>query len=174
MTMRRETKDLLLSLGLLLFFTWAYFYLVPWGIFVPTSIKIPVMSPAFFPETVIVFIVVLSLILGIQSVIAMKTGREGEVKGEMVETGETEQSVSRAMKITKITASVILLLLYYEVVIYFGMLPASIVFLVLFSLLYGERRFKITIPLAIILPVLIYMFFTMIAKIPLPKGILFE
>jgi len=166
---------MLLSLGLLLFFTWAYFYVVPWGIFVPASIKIPVMSPAFFPQTVIIFIVALSLILAIQSIIAMKvTGRKGEATGETVETGKTDQSVTRAMKITKITASVILLILYYEAVIFFGMLPASIVFLVLFSLLYGERRFKITVPLAILLPALIYMFFTVIAKIPLPKGIFFE
>lgn len=173
--MQRETKDLLLSLGLMLFFIWAYFYLVPWGIFVPASIKIAVMSPAFFPETVIVFIVALSLILAIQSIIAMKMkNTEGAVQGGKAEAGETEPPVKRTVKIIKITASVILLILYYEAVIFFGMLPASIVFLVLFSLLYGERRFKITVPLAVLLPALIYMFFTMIAKIPLPKGILFE
>jgi len=173
--MRRETKDLLLALGLLLFFVWAYFYVVPWGIFVPTSIKIPVMSPAFFPQTVIIFIVALSLILAIQSIIAMKVkGTEGRDDNEEAGTAEADQSVNRTRKIIKISAAMILLILYYEAVIFFGMLPASIVFLVLFSLLYGERRFKITVPLAILLPALIYTFFTVIAKIPLPKGIFFE
>ena len=172
-TMQRETKDFLLSLGLIFFFLWTYLYLVPWGIFVPTSIKIPVMSPAFFPKTVSLFIIILSLILAIQSILAMKRKNKGTADVHEDEE-DADLSIPGRVKIAKIGGAMILLLLYYVAVIVFGMLPASMVFLVAFSLLYGERRLKITIPLTVTLPLLIYLFFTMVAHIPLPKGIFFE
>ncbi|MBN2569276.1 MAG: tripartite tricarboxylate transporter TctB family protein [Deltaproteobacteria bacterium] len=174
--MKRETKDILLSLGLMIFFLLTYLYLVPLGIFVPSSIKIPVMSPAFFPKTVSVLIIILSLILLIQSIILARTHTQKQALDDRGDDNECEADrlIVRKVKIAKIGGAVMLLFLYYGTVMVFGMLPASIVFLLAFSLLYGERRFKITIPLAVMLPVLLYLFFTMVTKIPLPKGILFQ
>ena len=78
------------------------------------------------------------------------------------------------IKTLKVLSAIVLLFLYYQTVVWIGILYASILFLLIFSVLYGERRFKITLPLAVALSLTIYLFFTKIAQIPLPTGIFFE
>ena len=170
--MRQEAKDLLLSIGLLLFFLLTFFYIIPKGIYVPGNIRLKVMAPDFFPKTVSLFLIFMSLVFGCQTLVLLHKRRH-------LQRPETPPGTDRLktigwVPVVKVLSAIFLLFLYYQTVVWVGILAASILFLVIFSVLYGERRFKITIPLAVILSVVIYLFFTKIAKIPLPQGIFFD
>ncbi len=172
--MRRSTKDVGLAVGLILFFLFTLFFLIPKGIYVPANINIRVMSPDFFPRVVAIFLIMMCVILALQSILSSRgrNANQKEVK-EFSQEG-SERNKIRKVKIVKICVSILFLFIYFKAVKLIGMLPSSCIFLLAFSSLYGERRFKIIIPLAIILPLMLYFFFTQIAKIPLPKGIIFD
>lgn len=62
--------------------------------------------------------------------------------------------------------------LYYASIDFLGVIVSSALALLAASLLYGERRLQITLPLALVLPTLLYFFFLKVASIPMPVGIL--
>ena len=115
----------------------------------------------------------MSIVFGVQSLILIRRRRRGR-SGAEAPSPEVSAGEIGWEPVVKVLSAILLLFLYYLAVVWIGMLPASIVFLVIFSLLYGERRFKITVPLAVSLSLIIYLFFTKISKIPLPGGIFFE
>lgn len=65
-----------------------------------------------------------------------------------------------------------MLLGYYQLTRYAGIVLASALALPALSFLYGERRPHILVALAILLPTGLYAFFVYVAKIPMPLGIL--
>ena len=173
--MRRDFRNILLAVGLLLFFAFTLFFIIPKGIFVPGSIKITVMSPAFFPKTVSIFLMGLSVVLAFQNLFLLRQKKQQKgIDESPSKMGAEDDRRPMWTKALKVFSAIVLLFLYYKTVIWIGILYASVLYLLVFSILYGERRFKITLPLAVALPLAIYLFFTQIAKIPLPKGILFE
>jgi hypothetical protein len=130
------------------------------------------MSPDFFPKTVSLFLIFMSLLFGFQTLILRKKRRHIPTPETPPESAHNE--TIGWVPFVKVLSAILLLFLYYLSVVWIGILPASILFLFVFSILYGERRFKITVPLAVSLSVIIYLFFTKIAKIPLPNGVFFD
>jgi len=60
---------------------------------------------------------------------------------------------------------------YFFLIDWIGMIAASNLAIIGFVLLCGERRLKIMLPLAALLPVGLYYFFLKVASIPMPLGI---
>jgi putative tricarboxylic transport membrane protein len=164
-----KTKDLALALGLMAFFMMTLFLVIPQGIYVPGNLRIRVMSPAFFPRVVTIFLIFMSGVLLAQTLIA----RKKKARGPAV-SAEEKASEDLTKRILRIPVAIVLLFFYYAAVTWIGLLFSSMIFLLAFSLLYGERRFRIIVPLAVVLPIALYYFFTRVAHIPLPKGILFD
>jgi putative tricarboxylic transport membrane protein len=67
-----------------------------------------------------------------------------------------------------------LLFTYYVGVRLIGMLPASIVILFVLIRLYGFRSWYLSILIALIVPILLFVFFEKLAQVQIPRGILFE
>ncbi|MBW2152073.1 MAG: tripartite tricarboxylate transporter TctB family protein [Deltaproteobacteria bacterium] len=173
--MHKDFRNIFLALALFLFSVLSLSYIIPKGIFVPASIKIRVMSPAFFPETISIFLALMSLILALQHIVLLRRRKYEKSMMEQFEQPESQQDdLPPLLKTLKVVSAIVLLFLYYKTVTWIGILYASMLFLLFFSVLYGEKRFKITLPLAVALSLFIYLFFTKIAQIPLPKGSLFE
>jgi len=61
---------------------------------------------------------------------------------------------------------------YYLLLEPLGIIISSALAIVSCSLMYGERRYKYLLPLAILLPIGLYLFFFKVASIPMPQGIL--
>jgi len=161
---------------LILFFLFTLFFLIPKGVYVPANINIRVMSPDFFPRAVAIFVILMSLILALQNILvsgSKKRYPDQNVERKLPQEGKDNDKI-RKLKIIKICVAIFLLFMYFQAVSLIGILPSSAIFLLAFSFLYGERRFKIIIPLAVFLPIILYFFFTRLANIPLPKGIFFE
>ncbi len=145
--------------------------LIPIGVQVPKSNKVLALSPDFW----IKIIVWSTLALGVNILIKgirrsrheLKPDEVAAVEEDLEHRHPTQRAVLRAV------AAVAGLFAYFFLIQWIGMVAASILAIIGFVLLCGERRLKITLPLAVLLPVGLYYFFVKIASIPMPLG-LFE
>jgi hypothetical protein len=176
--MHPKWKDIGLGAGIIIFFVFTLFVLIPEEIFVPAGIKYRALSPAFFPRVISVLMIFLGAVLIIQTLLGPpaqpQEGASGSGKpGEEEEMQELPQRPARE-RILRVGAGATLMFLYYGLVHILGIVVTSIFMMPLFVLLYDERRLKLIFPLSIILAVSLYYFFAKVALIPLPKGSLFQ
>lgn len=155
----------LLSVGAL----FMLFVIVPISVQVPKSNKVLALSPDFWIKIILWFM----LFLGVQILYqGLKTAKE-LLDDEEIETIEEAKARSHPMghSILMVLIAIANLFVYFFLIDWLGMVIASFVSVITFALLCGERRIKIILPIAVILPIGLYYFFLKVAHIPMPLGI---
>lgn len=133
--------------------------LIPIGVAEPKKVKYAALSPSYYPR--IVAIVLMALGAGVLlRAITVKIANAGDA------TNRHPQAAQRTF------GFFFILLLFAMSLKWLGFIVASSIAMFLALLLGGERRIALTIPLAILLPLLLYFFFLKVARIPIPLGIL--
>ena len=175
--MKPHIENIGLGIGVMAIFGYVLLVLIPAEIFVPAWIKIRALSPAFFPRLVSILMIGLGAGIIVQSLLLIKAARSsGDAPRAQPETEEREDKsldFSPSAKIIRIGAAVLLLFSYYRLIGTFGMPATSIVMMPLFSFLYGNRNWKLVLPLSVVMAVSLYYFFAKVAHISIPKGSLF-
>ncbi len=164
--MQTGFKSIILGVILMAAFGLVLGVVIPLGVQVPSSIKVAALAPDFWPRIVTVGIIVLGAVLTAGGVVRFR--RHG---ASAATPPDAEEVRARRVAAAKITAAMALLLAYYALVPWLGIVVASIVALPAFAALYGERRWTVLVPLSVALPVAMYYFFTRVASIPMPLGI---
>ncbi len=157
---KRSRKDVLFGLGTVVATILFAAIVVPAGIVSPASVKALPLSPTFLPYVLSGLIGVFALICGIQALVG---------SGVPKEINEEEFVLRRKWPLGLLVA-IVAGLAYYLLPEMIGMLPAAMLvtgFLVWFG---GERGILVAVGVAIVLPLLVYLFFTKIAEVPLPQG----
>lgn len=162
MTTRRIEQTSLLAGALfivtaLLLLLW----LIPHGVDAPRKVKFAALHPAYYPRIVACVL----LLIGIATTLtAFKKGADIQH--------------SEAQITTTVRRTIVLLVLAILATVAFFMLPILGFPLTTGSLLLvamplaGERRWLIVLLVAVLLPTLLYLFFTKVANIPIPGGVL--
>ena len=65
----------------------------------------------------------------------------------------------------------ITLVVYLLILEPLGIVMASMIGLLLFAVIFGEKKIKILLPITLLFPICLYYFFVKVANIPLPLGI---
>ena len=140
--------------------------IIPISVQVPKSNKVLALSPDFW----IKIIVWLSFCLGAYLVFTGLKSAKEKLSEEKIADIEHQKSLhhSYSRSITMAIIAVINFFLYFLLIDWIGMVLASIIAVVAFVLMCGERRYKIMLPVAVILPVGLYYFFLKVANIPMP------
>lgn len=134
--------------------------IIPAGIVLPGGIEIAALSPDFWPQLVMMGLAVAGAIVLFQGIFPGGTGpRESE-----------EESLSFGIASLKLVTAILAVFVYYFAITYLGIVLSSCIMLVGLMMLGGERRLAILLPTAVILPVLLFYFFTYVANVPLPLG----
>ncbi|MCP4400848.1 MAG: tripartite tricarboxylate transporter TctB family protein [bacterium] len=116
------------------------------------------MSPSFFPTIAAVLLIVLGIVLISQSFV--KSSVQQPIR------------ISRNAVLRVILAA-LLLIAYTYLFQHLGFVVTSALFFGIFAYMFGSRNFlEITISMVLV-PVVVWLFFEMLFKIPLPHGILF-
>jgi len=140
--------------------------LIPVGVQMPGGDQIAALAPDFWIKIIVWTLLLLGIVLlveGIQS-----------AKQEAVNEAETViESDYRDFpgNLIYVALAIVLLFVYYLGVSYLGMMASSIIALLVFTRISGEKRWEIILPIAFIQPVLLYYFFLKVAGIPMPLGI---
>lgn len=156
---------LLLGLG-------ALFLLIPHGIQVPESLQYQALSPAYWPNIVAGSMTAIGAALLLVTLLRDKMGMQRPAEPA---SGPDGQSLgSRASRWTAFRPFGALAICFG---LYFGLEPLGFVLctaiaLVLLMLLAGEFRIGVIIPISIIVPLCLYLFFTKAASVPIPGGVL--
>ena len=126
-----------------------------------------VQSPAFFPLILSTLLIVISTVFLCFSLYTAKAGSHGTVAGEQGAEGEAIEAPYR------LAATAATLIAYYVLLSWIGMLAASVFVIFVLSLILGFRRHLITVAVAILLPLAVYMLFQRGLYVMLPEGRLF-
>ncbi len=142
-----------LVLGLALLFV-----LIPVGVDAPRKVQIAALAPSYYPNLIAIAMAVLGLAIVVRAV--MSNGDNGRLAG------------APAAAVAKVCSVVLVLFATAYLLPFLGFVLASTIALIVLMLLAGERN-PVTVALvAVLLPAVLYLFFTKLANIPIPGGVL--
>lgn len=168
--MRANIKSDLITGGIIVTFALVVLLLlVPYGVDRPGQVDVSALSPNFWPTVLGFFLLLMGGLVTGQTLWRHKT--QTAPAPEKTASSENWPGLG---PIPKTFAAVALLFLYYAVLNPLGLVAASMLAMIAFTLLAGERRTVIVAPLAILVPIGLYFFFQEIAQVAIPVGIFEE
>jgi hypothetical protein len=175
----RNYTDILAGAAVALFAVTGLAYLIPVGVKSPPNVKVPALAPEFWPTIILWLMLAFAVVILVQGVVAvMRTGtNEAPEQNALAEEDTVNGShgdASSSARMLRTIAAIGLLFAYQALIDVIGMLAVSILACLAFTILSGERRYKIFVPVAVLLPTILYYFFTKVAGVPLPLGIFEE
>ena len=143
--------------------------LIPLGVQLPKSNKILALSPDFWMKIIVWSTLVLGLVILYRGIVHARREPGPDELAAIEEELRHYHPLGRA--ISRAATAVVGLIVYFFLIDWIGIVAASVMAIIGFVLLCGERRWKIFLPLATLLPVALYYFFLKVASIPMPLGI---
>ena len=138
--------------------------LIPYGIAQPPSVKYRALSPSFWPYIVCSAIGVTGVLLLVYELLV--ASRKEERTAAEPPTGRSAWVALRPFVVMA------LLLAIYLTLEFLGFVLTTTLGLVALMLLAGERRPLIVLPVALLLPLALHLFFVKAAQRPIPGGVL--
>ena len=168
--MTSATKEYCVGIGMLIIAVVGWFVVIPAGIDLPSSVEFRALSPDFWPHVVRILLGICGAIVAVQAHFdRQRVGDSIEAATEEEERGEVQfEFAASAVRVVGALAG---LFAAYFAIPHIGIAAAGVVLILASTFVLGERRLKYTVPLAIILPVILYMFFVHVANIPMPLGV---
>ena len=153
----------LLAIGVSLLFIYVF---NPVGIEVPPHSRdaATAMPPDFFPNLICWSAAFFGLCLIASSIYTLK--KEGRPKGPPPQANPDMRAVATRV------AAMIVLLAYYWVAQWLGIVLAGFAFYLLFAFFTGERSMRTAVTGAALTVAVLYYFFVKVALVPLPLGLL--
>jgi hypothetical protein len=158
--MSRLSPDLWLGAGVIALGTFLLLILIPYGITSPSNVRIAVLSPTIWPKIISAGLVLIGGLLVLRAFVA---GR-----GDVAPAEETSEGGWRPWM--RIGAVGLLMAAYFYSLPMLGMPLAGIIALLAYALLVRAGRPITTVLTAILLPLMIYGFFSHVAGVPIPQG----
>jgi putative tricarboxylic transport membrane protein len=161
--MTPNSRDVIVGFTVVLFAGFTLLVLIPQGIPTPGRTAPGQMLPDFWPRVITSGLVAIGVLIALLAIFAPTVEEAGE---------ELDEPHPPMVATLKVVTAIVLMFGYLWLIQLIGMVVASMIAIPLFSVLYGERRVWIYVPLAIVLPVLLYVFFRHVASIPIPDPLL--
>lgn len=160
--MSPSTRDIFCGLATGIGFSLFTLYGIPAWVETPPHVPIAAVSPSFWPEIIGTFLATMGFLQafgGVRRSRAGQTGRE-----------QDRPATAKPRNFTPlITLSVFLA--YYLLIDVLGMVPASMLAMLVMARHYGERNWRVLLCVSAGLPLALYAFFVWVAKVPLPLGL---
>lgn len=154
-------KNLLAGLTFLALGALTLLVLIPYGVESPASVQNQALAPSFWPNIVAAAILAIGVALTGTSIVSRNQG-----DSDTQSTGSSGWLLIRPLIALAICFA-----------LYFGLEPLGFVLtcsiaLAALMILAGEFRFWIVLPIAVLIPFGLHLFFTKAASVPIPMGVL--
>jgi putative tricarboxylic transport membrane protein len=153
-----RNRDLWAGLVFLLLGVLLIAFLIPVGVVEPKKVKFAVLSPSYYPRIVAIAMSIIGLAIAI-----------GSIRQEPQEDSILTFNLNAAVKVC--TVFIILIATAYALP-QAGFVLTTTIVLAVMMLLAGERNPIVVGAVSILLPIFLYLFFTKLANVPIPGGIL--
>ncbi|MGI9422000.1 MAG: tripartite tricarboxylate transporter TctB family protein [Hyphomicrobiaceae bacterium] len=159
-------KNLIAGLVFLAFGLLSLTVLIPYGVQQPQSVKYQALSPSYWPNIVCTAISAIGMAL---IVAALISGRSGSAAAATSEANQPSPSGWHAFRPFIALAICFASYLALEPL---GFVLTTAIALAALMLLAGEFRPHILLPVSVLVPLGLHVFFTKAASVPIPAGIL--
>ena len=160
-----QIQDLIVGVVVCTFALVVLFVLIPHGVDQPGNVDVYALGPRFWPTIIGVFI----LLMGLATVVQVLR----RATGSAVDAAMSEAAASGFVAWRCATAIGLLFAYYVAMSIEeqgLGMVVASILAMAAFCALASSRHLAVALPLPVILPVLLFLFFSQVAGVSIPLG----
>ncbi|WP_282607772.1 tripartite tricarboxylate transporter TctB family protein [Pelagibius sp. Alg239-R121] len=153
------------------------FVAIPLGVDAPENIEVRPLAPDFWPFIVLVFAGLAGAVVVLEGLSDRRrqtaTSPVIASKDTTPETEVVEQDRPPAEAAVRVVAALGAIFALYFALPYTGIVLGTMLLLLFMMRFTGERRWRYILPIAILLPTLLYVFFVYVANVPMPLG-LFE
>ena len=150
------TRERFTGIGVLLVGILVFFALIPYGIDQPENVKHAALAPNFWPKIIAAVIAAMGLLL------AINPGRATESESD---------GGAWTQRLPGLAVSLGSLFAFYFLIPSLGMVATGAALAFGLMVFAGERRWRLAIAVALGIPILLYVFFTYVASIPIPLGV---
>lgn len=157
--MRRFSQDAWIGVGTIAFGVFLILVLIPVGVTSPDNVRVPVLSPVFWPDVIGVLLILVGAVLLARALIVGPAADEGR---DVPPDGWKPWA--------RIGLTAVLMLLFYVSLPKLGIPLASVLAFLAYAALVRADRPIAVLATAILLPLIIYAFFNHIAGVPIPQG----
>jgi len=153
-------RDLVAAVGFIVIALGILFVAIPYGVQEPKKVKFVALSPSYYPRLICYCLLGFGIaLLARQIFSALKKDTAKFIDDQTI-------------KKVYLLAVAVLLFAYYLSLPFLGFVLASSIVLFLLLLLAGDRNYFALVSIPLLLPICVYLFFTKVANIPIPAGIL--
>ena len=153
-----KRKDLIAGLSMVVLGALIIWVLIPNGVVEPRKVKYAALSPSYYPRIVAYALLALGLGVVWRSFVARAIPAEAE-----------NRHPHAGLRITAFLGILAGLALGLQ---WLGFIVACSIAALLGMWLAGEKRLWVSVPIALLLPLLLYFFFLKVARVPIPLGVL--
>nr|WP_255733133.1 tripartite tricarboxylate transporter TctB family protein [Ruegeria sp. Ofav3-42] len=141
--------------------------LIPAGVDSPGNVEISALSPEFWPSVIALAVMFVAVCLLAESYFLKVPELDAEEDAEEDAMYKLETLPGTLRTVVLIFA----LFLFYFALTSLGVVASSIVLMLSMMLFFGERKWYFIVPISLLLPILLYLFFLHVAGVPMPLGI---
>lgn len=153
-------RDLLAAIGFITIAVAILFIAIPYGVQEPKKVKFLALSPSYYPRLVCYCLLGFGLALLARQIFSS------------LKAGESENNSDLTIKPVYLLTIAATLTIFYIALPYLGFVLSTSVLLLVLLLLAGDRNIVSLVAIPLLLPISVYLFFTKVANIPIPGGIL--
>lgn len=158
--MTRLNTDIWVGLGICLFSLALLVYVIPQAVVVPRNVRLPVLSPDFWPEIIAWSLLVLGGLVAAQGLAA----------GRSAPRIASRLPADFPLRVLRLLGMGLVFAAYYLLIPVLGMVWSSAAAYGALALLLRTRYRLPAVLVAIALPLALYAFFSHVAGVPVPQG----
>lgn len=146
---------------------------IPVGIDSPGEVDILALSPSFWPLVIMALMGSIGLVVTLRALLALRAAKEPDAAGPLPDNASTAgATASGGGSNARVVACVAILFAFQQLLEPLGLVLASTLVITALMLLAGERRARLIVPIALLVPAGLYLFFTHVAMVQIPLGVL--
>jgi len=167
-----KTKEIYVGAAMVVIALLGWLVVIPAGIDVPSSVQFRALSPDFWPYIIMGMLGVSGAIVFVVAYLERKAmmaaGNEDEPADP--EAGALVEHPFQT-RVLRSLFGMACLFAFYVAIGYLGVVVSSIAVVLVLTTALGQRNWKRVVPMAVLLPILLYFFFVYVAQVPMPLGV---
>ena len=168
-------QDLYVGIGVTALAAVSGLVIIPAGIVIPAGRKLRALSPDFWPTIIVGILAAAGISILLQGLIRIARNPEKKpllrAKSMTCEVEHAPDELPWGKAHLRVLIVLLVLFLIYFSISCLGLVGATIPAICFLCRYGGEKRWKVIIPLSVLLPLALYMFFVHVANVPIPNGL---
>ncbi len=148
------------------------FVFIPYGVDAPRKVKFAALHPAYYPQLVTYCLLIFGFLVLLGGMRQLFFSRQSLQANSVATSARSDDQSEKGERFFRLLPLALLFVVLFFALPYLGFPLSTAIALVLLMPLAGERRWHLILPIAVLLPLLLYLFFTQVANIPIPGGVL--